>query len=390
MGLFDFRKKGKEQEQKVDAATDAEAVTDTDGAGEPYVSADRWTLADKAAPQGHQNADGSPFIMFAMREETDTVLPIDPRKMYPVNGKKIRDFRLVLVNASDEVIGALPYYFCWETLADNIVENRPPFTLVRGMTAEEMDDLIEAVQTEVTDRERMQGIFADNLDFLSLDEISAETVEKAFDPELAEIFTISDVKFDSGVVIAADPLTALQDEESFGYLRETIPAGKYPVSLSILHPEQDDIRIAAMKLKVREEQAVSYTMAEDYRIIDDEEEDGLGGISIETGLLTFCDQEVLEDYWTFTDEWYEGNPDGDIYEDYFSDLFAESHKEHPESQREEGDFIRFRIPGSEQEMVIASSGFGDGYYSAFWGYDEQGEIVELVTVFIDPALYERM
>ena len=71
-------------------------------------------------------------------------------------------------------------------------------------------------------------------------------------------------------------------------------------------------------------------------------------------------------------------------------MFADSYEALPSLQRENGDFIRFSIPDGEDEIVMAASGFGDGFYSAFWGKDENGEIAELVTVFIDPALYERL
>ena len=39
---------------------------------------------------------------------------------------------------------------------------------------------------------------------------------------------------------------------------------------------------------------------------------------------------------------------------------------------------------------MAASGFGDGFYGMFWGQDADGKIVELVTVFIDPDLYEKL
>lgn len=39
---------------------------------------------------------------------------------------------------------------------------------------------------------------------------------------------------------------------------------------------------------------------------------------------------------------------------------------------------------------MTASGFGDGFYGMFWGQNAEGEIVELVTVFIDPDLYEKL
>lgn len=149
-----------------------------------------------------------------------------------------------------------------------------------------------------------------------------------------------------------------------------------------------------MKLKIRPDEAAAYTLAEDYRLVGDEieahEEKGYSGFAVEAGMATFCDRQAAESYWDFLDEWEEENPDGNLYDDYLASLFAQSYEENPSLQREGGDFIRFAVPGSEDEIVMAASGFGDGFYSMFWGRDEKEEIVELVTVFINPELFEKL
>lgn len=377
MGLFDFRKKDKEQETEV--------VNQQEG--------DRWSQAHQAAPQAYQNSDGTPFLVFTLTEGTDTILPMDPRQMYKVKGKEIRDIRLGLVSLTDnEVIGDMPYYLCTRVLTENTVESRPPFALVRGMSLQEMNDLLDEVEAEIRSRQQLQEQFAENLDFLSRDEISKETVDLVFSGENLKSYTFEDVSYPTGELIAADPISYLQDPDSVSYLRETIPAGKYPVTLSIFCPESGNVRIAGMRLKVSETEAVSYSLAEDYRVIDDEgtEEKGFSGFAVEAGMATFCDSQAAESYWDFLDEWEEAHPDGNLYDDLLAALFKQSREENPALQREDGDFIRFAVPGSDDEIIMAASGFGDGFYSAFWGKDENGQIVELVTVFIDPVLFERM
>ena len=78
-----------------------------------------------------------------------------------------------------------------------------------------------------------------------------------------------------------------------------------------------------------------------------------------------------------------------FYNEYFAPLFQASHDEYPDLQRDEGDFIRWQIPDSEEEIVICASGYGDGYYSTFCGYDSQEKLSEIVVMFIDPQLFEE-
>lgn len=393
MGLFDFRKKNHEQEAKAADLQEKTAGPAEEMTADKQPEGDRWSRAHQAGPQGYQNADGTPFLVFTMTEGADTILPMDPRQMYKVKGKEIRDIRLGLVSADDgQVIGDLPYYLCSGVLSENAVESRPPFVLVRGMSLEEMNDLMDKVDAEINARQEMQELFAQNLDFLSRDEISKETVDSAFSGENLKQYTFEDVSYPTGELIAADPVSYLQDPDSVSYLRETIPAGKYPVTLGIFCPEGGSPRIAGMRLKVREEEAVSYSIAEDYRILDDEGTEGKGflGFAVEAGMATFCDGQAAESYWDFLDEWEEEHPDGNFYDDCLAPLFAQSQEDVPGLQREDGDFIRFAVPGSDDEIIMAACGFGDGFYSVFWGRDASDNIVELVTVFIDPALFERM
>ena len=391
MGLFDFRKKHREKASE-NVTSQEPAVQDTSGEeAASDVPKDRWSQAYQAMPQAYQNAGGAPFLVFTLTEDTDTILPLDPRQMYPVNGKEVRDIRLGLVSITKEqVIGDFPYYLCTGFLADKIVESRPPFVLIGAMSLEEMQELVQKSEEEIAAREEMQQIFAENLDFLSKDEIAKETVSIAFASENVETYTFENVPFPTGHVVVADPISYLQDPDTTGILRETIPVGNYPVMISVLHTGEDLTRIVGMKLKVQPKEAVSYELAKDYRMIDEKEEKGYGGYAVEAGMATICDLRAAEGYWDFLDDWYEDNPDGNLYDDYLADMFADSYEALPSLQRENGDFIRFSIPDGEDEIVMAASGFGDGFYSAFWGKDENGEIAELVTVFIDPALYERL
>ena len=42
----------------------------------------------------------------------------------------------------------------------------------------------------------------------------------------------------------------------------------------------------------------------------------------------------------------------------------------PEFQRTDGDWINFKIPGTDLSIPMIQTGFGDGVYPAYFGYDE--------------------
>ncbi len=304
---------------------------------------------------------------------------MDPKRMYKIGGKEVDDFRIGFVSLKeDKVLDTLPFYACIRALSAYVRDTKEPYVLLKGMSHEEMTGLIQDVRAEIQAGQNLRKAFEKNLKFISHDQISAETVKAAFSQETV---VFENVYYPSGMIIAADPICYLQDEKSVHVLAERINPGRYPVILSIIHPSYDSVRIAGMKLKITDRQAVSYTLAENA------DKKSFSGFPVDTGTCAFCDQAAAVSYWKFLDQWYAENPKGNFYDDYLADLFARSCKDYPTQQRPGGDFIRFRIPETEHEMIMCATGFGDGYYSAYWGKDSDGNICELVSVFIDPQLY---
>jgi len=62
---------------------------------------------------------------------------------------------------------------------------------------------------------------------------------------------------------------------------------------------------------------------------------------------------------------------------------AQNYKERPLYQRKDGDWLDWQIPGTDYHIPIFASGFGDGYYPVWFGYDKDGNICSLVVQFID-------
>ena len=71
-----------------------------------------------------------------------------------------------------------------------------------------------------------------------------------------------------------------------------------------------------------------------------------------------------------------------LKEESLEEVFANNAEENPNYQREGGDWINFKIPNSELSIPMIQSGFGDGRYPVYFGYDENGELCDLVVEYI--------
>ena len=171
------------------------------------------------------------------------------------------------------------------------------------------------------------------------------------------------------------------------YLKDTIPSGKYTIEIAIAKTKHFGLRIAGMRLRLSDQEAIRYKLVEDYMPYAEEPENNLGGFDVEAGLATFCDANAVSAYEIFSDKWYGNDIKKNIYDEYFSTLFTESYKKYPSLQRKDGDFIRWTVPNSKEEIVMVTSGLGDEWYNVFWGYDALGARCELVTIFISPELF---
>lgn len=233
----------------------------------------------------------------------------------------------------------------------------------------------------------IRSAFEKNLKFISQTEWDTAVVENIFTENgRIKCYELGKCEFRTGNIIVADPLCYLQDSKSVNVLKDTIPAGRYSVILSVLFSEIAGLRIAGAKLKVTEKRAVRYELAEPRK---DEEKKcpPFSGFGVEAGMGCFCDEASAKDYWTFLDGWYRQNKNKNIYDDYFQALLAESYRSVPEYQREEGDFLLWSNPESGSQIAMFASGLGDGWYPVMWGMDNKGEICELVILFMNPELF---
>ena len=234
-----------------------------------------------------------------------------------------------------------------------------------------------------------QIAFEKNLKFLNQETYPDDFFRMLFtESQKIRVITAGQADFPTGEVVLADPLAYLGSKYET-VLDRQIPAGSYPVRLSVCLSPIVGLRIAAAEVLVSEKPAVRYEIA----MPKGKKGEDLGKLGIftffgvDTGLACFADGKLSEENRIFFEKWAGENPGKNKYMDYFASLFQESYETHPEFQNEGGSFLEWSMPGSGHRMVLFSSGMGDGIYSGYWGLDAQGEAVCLTVVFMNPEYF---
>lgn len=221
-------------------------------------------------------------------------------------------------------------------------------------------------------------------------ELTKSTVDfnKYFDEkEIAgiplDIMDIGLCDLPGGKVIVADPLVYL-DKDCTPYLVQA-PAGSYKTEVCVIKPYDGDCaRYVVVRLRFNQNRAVKFYEAligsED---LENFEEGEYFGFNVDAGLGCICDAQVNKIITDWRENWEKQNPDGEIYNDYYYELFKESYKQNPQYQRDGGDWINWQVPGTDYHVPFFQAGFGDGTYPVYWGFDESGAVCQLIIQFID-------
>ena len=149
-----------------------------------------------------------------------------------------------------------------------------------------------------------------------------------------------------------------------------LPPGRYPVVVSIAKIEHDrDERIACAMLRISKNKPVRWVMAttadQDTTQIP---EDHIFGYPVETG--TGCFMSIEAAHWLNE----KMNKDQN-YSEYLMERMQENYTH-------TRDWADVKLdPESGLNIVIFSTGLGDGLYASYWGYDNTNEVACLVTDF---------
>ncbi len=173
----------------------------------------------------------------------------------------------------------------------------------------------------------------------------------------------------SGRLVVCD---ALADPQARALGLEIAP-GEYPVQIAIARTDDGDERIACAMLRITDEQPTEWYWA----VVDAQESEAVSedelGYGVDSGTACFMSLEAAEALIRRV----EAEPD------YTDRIIAEMEKNYAHT-RDWADVVVDAQGGTN--LIIFSSGLGDGIYPCYWGSNEQGHPVCLLTEFglLDP------
>ena len=206
--------------------------------------------------------------------------------------------------------------------------------------------------------------------------------EKKIGDTDVDTMDIGAVSFPTGRILACDPLIELEDRPPY---IQSVPPGTYPVTICVMPSEKYGDRYACVKVTVSDAKPVRYDLAMvGDEELDEELEDGdYFGFVVDAGMGCIADvetQNAFREYWA---KRLEEDEDIDPYNDLFCDLLEESYNENPRYQRDGGDWVNWTVPGTELSIPIFASGWGDGVYPCYIGYDSDGNVCGVYILFIE-------
>ena len=187
------------------------------------------------------------------------------------------------------------------------------------------------------------------------------------DSEALRSEALEQLKVTSGKIVACDPLIFNKN-----HFEQTIQPGTYSI---VAWWHKEDGVIAGAELKLSESKAVGWKMATKPGQNVSELEDGyIFGYPVDTSLGCFADVEAIGKLEEIEDRLQQelGEEFTSLYDDLIDDILTE----HDEDW---GNCVVCEETGSN--IIIFRSGYGDGFYPSYWGIDEAGKIVSLVTDF---------
>lgn len=213
-------------------------------------------------------------------------------------------------------------------------------------------------------------------------DLDAYFTEKEIGHTKVNRLEIGTVHFPTGRIFACDPLVELGDAPPY---LQTVPAGTYPVSICVVPSEQHGDRYACVKVSISGGKPARYELGMvGTECIDGELGEGdFFGFGVDAGMGCIADmqtQEAFKAYWAKREAEESGI---DFYNDLFCGLLEENRRANPKYQRDCGDWLNWTVPGTGCNLPIFASGWGDGVYPCYFGYDAEGNVCGVYLSFLD-------
>ncbi|WP_236207279.1 DUF4241 domain-containing protein [Pseudomonas tohonis] len=174
--------------------------------------------------------------------------------------------------------------------------------------------------------------------------------------------TIGELELPTGQLVACDPLVSCD-----GPFTQPVPKGRFPLQLAIARIG-DDERVAFARIVFAPGPATRWEMA----LVNGQDPNTLGpdeffGYGVDSGTGGFMDAAALRSYEARRDQ------EGEAFDER---LFAELDKTYQHTRS------WYLLPTDAGNVAFFSSGYGDGAYPSYFGYDANGRLVAVVTDFL--------
>ncbi len=182
---------------------------------------------------------------------------------------------------------------------------------------------------------------------------------------------LGEINLATGRIIAVDPLTLFGADRAFTM---AVKPGKYPTYVYAQHTGDWGVRIGLAELRFSNAKPSSWKMAltggQDVSTLKADE---LFGYGVDAGLGSFMSPEAMTALAADMKIAEETIPN---FSDYYTNVLAK------DLDKPTPNAIVFPVPSSpDNKVAIFESGWGDGFYPSYFGFDAGGNPVTLVTTF---------
>jgi hypothetical protein len=195
------------------------------------------------------------------------------------------------------------------------------------------------------------------------------TYQEAFEAK-NEIVTLGAIHLPTGQIAACDPFFCA---DAIPFERHVEP-GVYGVELRIVRSPGWGPRVACARIVF--DRGGSVVQSEEAAIAPQ----CRNGYLVNSGLGSFMDESTRASFSCLLSDFYSSKPEGN----YYTDVLAEELREQTSKSGypgNSGNWAMHKLPDTNLDVAIFASGLGDGAYQSFWGLDQNGDPVFLLTDF---------
>ena len=175
---------------------------------------------------------------------------------------------------------------------------------------------------------------------------------------------LCDINLPTGKIVANDPICMYE----FQPLSECVPAGRYPVYIYIQHIKTDR-RVALAEIRFTEDIPVRYDFAVTERFANLQFRNiYYMGYGVDSGTGGFMDLSLAESIKNYSNEQSEKLSEKTL--EITNETYVHTYST-----------LNCTPENEEANIVGFSSGWGDGCYESYWGYNEKNQICSLTTYF---------